>query len=592
MIRRFVTRLIVLALLLARPLRRAVLRGRPQPFPDLGAVLRRRIRRAVLQGRSRPPRPGPAPGPGAALAGQAPPPAGPGICVPVRARVPVGPPGGAAPRRPRPARARFWPGVFRCATAYAVRLGRAQYGRRAYARMEDQQLILAPQRTGKSGIIADRLLDHPGPAIVTSTRVDLYELTAAARSRLGPLYVFNPQDVGGLPSTFAFDLLAPCRDLVMAKRMAGWFTGAIVAENTNHGNLEWFEKKGDVALMALLYAAAIGGYTITDVYRWVQLDGHENALLVLGRQPGNELLIALLTRMFAENKTAGSVRETIDLSLAWAVIPALAAAVTPRPGEAFDLGEFIADNGTLYLIAAGDEDSPLAPLFRAFTSWAHWEAGLIGSTTPARRLDPPLWLGLDEVTQICPIDLPRMLADSAGKGVLMTAVAHGTSQLEDRYGEAGAKTVWNCCGTKVILGGISDADTLEDISRAVRDHRHRRRRRSRPDSPAGADPGAARLARPGSEDEPQPGHHQVPAQRGSGWATGSAAAPSRSMCRARLSRRRKTSTSTSTMPLELPLPELARQIRDAGLPPKHVSGDFPVAGSLTRSHLTGSGGDD
>ncbi len=402
--------------------------------------------------------------------------------------------------------------VFRRVTTYSVRLGRAQYGRRCLARMEDQQLIIAPQRTGKSGIIADRLLDHPGPAIVTSTRTDLYELTADARSRLGPLYVFNPQDVGGLPSNFAFDLLTPCRDLVMAKRMAGWFTGAIVAENTNLGNLEWFEKKGDVALMALLHAAAIGGYTITDVYRWVQLDGHENALLVLARQPGNELLIALLKRMFADNKTAGSVRETIDLSLAWAVIPAMAAAVTPRPGEAFDLGEFIADNGTLYLIAAGDEDSPLAPLFRAFTSWVHWEAGLIGSTAPAGRLDPPLWLGLDEVTQICPVDLPVMLADSAGKGELITAVAHGTSQLEDRYGEAGAKTVWACCGTKVILGGISDAGTLEDISQLCGTIViGRRRQQDRPDSPAGTDPGAARLARPGSEDEPQPGHHQVPA---------------------------------------------------------------------------------
>ena len=39
----------------------------------------------------------------------------------------------------------------------------------------------------------------------------------------------------------------------------------------------------------------------------------------------------------------------------------------------------------------------------------------------------------------------------------------------------------------------------------------------------------------------------------------------------------------STMPLELPLPEPE---------PEHVSGDFPFAGSLTRSHLTGSGGDD
>ena len=106
----------------------------------------------------------------------------------------------------------------------------------------------------------------------------------------------------------------------------------------------------------------------------------------------------------------------------------------------------------------------MAPLFRAFTSWVHWQAGLTGSTAPAGRLDPPLWLGLDEVTTICPVDLPVMLSDSAGKGVLITAVAHGTSQLEERWGAAGAKTVWACCGTKVILGGISDAGTLEDIS--------------------------------------------------------------------------------------------------------------------------------
>src|SRR5690242_16404613 len=172
----------------------------------------------------------------------------------------------------------WWARVFSPVTGYAVRLGRAQYFRRVFARGEDQTLILAPQRTGKSGIIADRLLDHPGPAIVTSTRTDLYQLTAGARSHRGPLYVFNPQLVGGLPSTFAFDILGPCRDLVMARRIAGWLTAAIASREANHGNLEWFEKSGDTALMALVWAAAIGGYTITDVYRWVNLDGHEAAL--------------------------------------------------------------------------------------------------------------------------------------------------------------------------------------------------------------------------------------------------------------------------------------------------------------------------
>ena len=84
---------------------------------------------------------------------------------------------------------------------------------------------------------------------------------------------------------------------------------------------------------------------------------------------------------------------------------------------------------------------------------------------PAGRLDPPLLMALDEVTTICPVDLPVMLSDSAGKGVLIVAVVHGTSQLEERWGEYGGKTVWACCGTKIFLGGISDADTLEAVSK-------------------------------------------------------------------------------------------------------------------------------
>src|SRR5205823_2154714 len=56
----------------------------------------------------------------------------------------------------------FWARVFSPVTGYAVRLGRAQYGRRCLARLEDQQLMIAPPRTGKSGALADRLLSHPG----------------------------------------------------------------------------------------------------------------------------------------------------------------------------------------------------------------------------------------------------------------------------------------------------------------------------------------------------------------------------------------------------------------------------------------------
>lgn len=121
-------------------------------------------------------------------------------------------------------------------TEYAVRIGRAQYFRCLYSRLEDQVLVLAPQRTGKSGVIADRIVDHPGAVLATSTKADLLATTGADRARLGPVCVFNPQGVGDVTSSLRWDMLGPCRDLVMARRMAAWLTGG--AKGSGHGNIE------------------------------------------------------------------------------------------------------------------------------------------------------------------------------------------------------------------------------------------------------------------------------------------------------------------------------------------------------------------
>lgn len=385
------------------------------------------------------------------------------VRVPGRAGHPLVPARSPVPWPPGPAGLSFWARLASPTTAYAVRLGRAQYGRRVYGRMEDQVLVLAPQRVGKSALVADRICDHPGAVLATSTRPDLHNTTSAARSRLGHIHVFNPQRVGSLPSTLRWDMLGPCRDLVMANRMANWLSG--MTRGNGHGNIEWFEQKGDVALTGLLFAAAVSGATVADVFRWVQLDGHQQALKTLAEH-GTPEMLAVVRRMLADNRTAGSVRDTIELTLAWAAIPELAEAVTPRQGDvAFDADEFVLGSGTLYMIASGDENSPLTPVFRALASYVHHQAGLTGTRQPAEKLDPPLLMALDEAAVVCPVDLPSMLADSAGKGILIMPVVHGVSQLEDRWGKAGGATIWATCGTKMLLPGISDADTLEAVSR-------------------------------------------------------------------------------------------------------------------------------
>jgi type IV secretory pathway TraG/TraD family ATPase VirD4 len=269
-----------------------------------------------------------------------------------------------------------------------------------YARLEDQVLVLAPQRTGKSGVIADRICDHPGAVLATSTKADLWATTGAQRTRLGPVHVFNPQRAGDVASTLRWDMLCPCRDLAMARRMATWLSGG--ATSTGHGNIEWFEQKGEVALAGLLFAAAVTRSTIADVFRWVQLDGHQRAIRALAGY-GTPEMLSVVRRMLDDNRTAGSVRDTIELALAWAALPELAQAVTPEYGDAvFDADDFTLNTGTLYMIASGDADSPVAPLFRALASYVHYQAGITGTRTRAGRLDPPLLMALDEVPYTCP----------------------------------------------------------------------------------------------------------------------------------------------------------------------------------------------
>src|SRR5207302_7025415 len=132
--------------------------------------------------------------------------------------------------------------------------------------------------------------------------------------------------------------------------------------------------------------------------------------------------------------------------------PDLAACVLPAPGTGFDIPAFLAQAGTVYMVAeAVSEDAPVAPLFAAMASEIHWIAAQIGQASPSARLDPPLLMGLDEVTQICPVPLPFCLSDSGGKGIQVCAVLHGEAQLAARWGAYGLQVVLATSSVRVLL---------------------------------------------------------------------------------------------------------------------------------------------
>ena len=82
-------------------------------------------------------------------------------------------------------------------------------------------------------------------------------------------------------------------------------------------------------------------------------------------------------------------------ALSFMADPALAASVLPGPGEGFGIPAFLAQAGTVYMIAeAISEEAPVAPLFAAMATEIHYVAAQMGQASAARRLDPPLLMGL------------------------------------------------------------------------------------------------------------------------------------------------------------------------------------------------------
>ena len=347
--------------------------------------------------------------------------------------------------------------------AHSVFIGRAHYRHRLRVPLEEHILVMAPPRTYKTAFLADIILGYPGPAIATTTKADIYHLTSAVRAQRGPVHVFNPQHIGGVASTFRWSPIEGCQDPATAIRRADAFAFAVSQRGVEDGTF-WSAKASDY-LRAYFHAAALAEFDLRAVAAWVAgADPHvpERILMAAGAR---QWAVSLAELRSEAHKTTATVRMVMSRALSFMADPALATAVLPGPGGGFDIPQFLDEAGTVYMIAeAISEEAPVAPLFAAMATEIQYVAAQIGQAPPAGRLDPPLLMGLDEVTQICPVPLPFWLSDSGGKGIQVVAVVHGQAQLTSRWGEYGRQVVLDTSSVKVFLPGITDVTTLQAAS--------------------------------------------------------------------------------------------------------------------------------
>ena len=352
-----------------------------------------------------------------------------------------------------------------------VLIGRAK-GMQVYGGFRDSYAAWGPPGAGKSVWLAQKGLDAPGAVLFTSTRADMADHTAAARSRKGPVHFINPGQDGGYPSDLLWSPLAGCEDPRMALESAGALMHAAPRDAT--GKDDYWDSQSKVMLHLLLHAAALTpGSDIFQVRDWAYNPEWAQKAVDILRQRGApgwaDRLGGLVGMAMSDERYASAITGGVTSALAWLDDPALAHLACPAPGEGFDARECIREQGTVYLIGADTPHNPLSPYFACFASYM-WNTAKRMAADPAEeascrlRLDPPMMLIIDEPAITCPVPLDRWSAEAGGHGIVLVTGFQSLAQLPQKWGEHGGQVLMDNITVKIMFGGVTNPDLLRIAS--------------------------------------------------------------------------------------------------------------------------------
>jgi type IV secretion system protein VirD4 len=337
----------------------------------------------------------------------------------------------------------------------------------SWAGPQRSTLALGPSRSGKtSSLVIPNILLAEGPVVATSTKPDVMEATAPSRSRTGWSFLFDPsgeiecpthtERVGWSPLTTArsWDAAVQTSDaMVNASRLGG---SAMVR---SPGEQHWTER-ASALLAPILHAAALESLPMRTVVRWI--DRHDGAtpLQILSQTVGDD---ATATDLLAGIVVTDAREQSGIWSTASGVLAAYrsesALASTELPP--LDVDAFCRGAHTMYICSAGRRQNQFAPLVVAALGDvrdATYERERMGERSA------PTLLALDEVANIAPLpDLPNLLSEGAGQGLLVLACLQDLSQARGRWGSA-ADGFLTLFGTTVVFPGIADVGTLRNLS--------------------------------------------------------------------------------------------------------------------------------
>ncbi|ALD14364.1 type IV secretory system conjugative DNA transfer family protein (plasmid) [Clavibacter capsici] len=314
--------------------------------------------------------------------------------------------------------------------------------------------IFGPGRGKTTGAVVRHMLEAPGPAVMTSNKVDGVKEVLAGRQRRGQQWIYDPMQVYRRDARpdFVYDPLDDVTDLISAQEIAAIFEAS--TKDADSKRDAQFDSQGlDLFAYALL-AAKLEGVGLIKVYAWITQQEHAELRAIMQKHghPGPEA--ALLGLQGQPDKTRGSVYATAqrmasalanDMLLLWSHAPGV---------RRFDAEAFVRSGDTAVLISrngAGSGGAFVAALVRSIA-----RAGERAASADGGRITVPVVFELDEVANIVRWpELPDLVSFYGSMGLSLSMYFQSWGQIVRTFGNEGADTLWSASSIRVYGGGES-----------------------------------------------------------------------------------------------------------------------------------------
>ena len=339
-------------------------------------------------------------------------------------------------------------------------------GPRTFGPYDKSLFVVGLPGSGKTSWTVRNIVHVPGPGIVTSTKRELFGLTAGwfiQQDR--PVWVL---DCGGAIANLGalalrWSPLAGCQDVAQARKVAGRFAFAAgFGGSTTNGDF-WTTQTTN-ALQWMFVAAAATNKQLDTVLGWIadfgELQKAAATLRDLGHTQGAKFLTDTFSPQALSSGPGSSIMSGVTAALAGFASPALVQACSPSSDQSFSVAQWIQRRGIIYLIGTVEDQKSVAGVIAAFVEDTLEKARLL--CTPQR---PPIRLVLDEAPNIAVLrTLPEIVTTGRGEGIGADIIGQDLHKFEEAYGRSGARTLRLSCAGELVFGGSRDVDHLRELS--------------------------------------------------------------------------------------------------------------------------------